>query len=54
VLERGYSILRLDDGKVLTDQAGAPEGTAVRAELRTGAVRLRSLGSDSDGKQEGR
>jgi len=45
VIERGYSILRLDDGRVLTDGSSAPAGTAVRAELRSGRLRLRSEGT---------
>jgi exodeoxyribonuclease VII large subunit len=46
VVERGYSILRLEDGKVLTRAAAAPRGTRVRAELREGALGLRSEGED--------
>ena len=44
VLERGYSILRLDDGRVLTRAEDAPSGSPVQAELRHGGLRLRSEG----------
>ena len=47
VVERGYSILRLEDGSVLTRATRAPAGTGVRAELREGALNLRSEGPES-------
>ncbi len=46
VVERGYAILREADGKVLTDAARAPRGSRLRAELRQGALRLVSEGSE--------
>ena len=48
VIERGYAILRLDDGTVLTRASRAPAGTAVQAELRRGSLRLRSEGEGDD------
>jgi len=51
VVERGYSILRLDDGKVLNDAGAAPAGTAVLAELRSGRLCLRSEGPDRKRRQ---
>ncbi len=48
VLDRGYSILRLDGGPTLSDAAAAPAGTAVCAQLRRGSLRLRSEGAVSD------
>ncbi len=47
VVERGYAILRGASGIVLTDAAGVPAGTPVRAELKRGQLRLRSEGSDA-------
>jgi len=44
VVERGYSILRLDRGRVLTAADQAPAGTRVRAELCCGELDLRSEG----------
>ncbi len=44
VIERGYSILRGEDGRVLTEAAMAPAGSLVRAELKKGKLRLRSEG----------
>ncbi len=53
VVERGYTILRLGDGRVLTSADAAPPGTAVRAELREGRLQLRSEGGDEiDGQQD--
>lgn len=46
VVERGYAILRLGTGKALTDPRRAPRGTALVAELKGGALRLRSEGSE--------
>jgi exodeoxyribonuclease VII large subunit len=48
VVERGYSILRQVDGTVLLDADAAPAGTAVRAELKRGRLRLRSEGQERD------
>jgi exodeoxyribonuclease VII large subunit len=47
VVERGYAILRGASGTVITDAAGAPAGTPVRAEIKRGQLRLRSEGSDA-------
>jgi exodeoxyribonuclease VII large subunit len=44
VVERGYSILRSEEGKVLTDVGMAPAGSLVRAELKSGELSLRSEG----------
>jgi exodeoxyribonuclease VII large subunit len=46
VVERGYSILRLEGGTILTDAGDSPAGTPVRAELRRGRLRLRSEGRE--------
>jgi exodeoxyribonuclease VII large subunit len=52
VIERGYSILRLVDGRLLTEADMAPPGSEVRAELKQGALRLRSEGAtDPRGKR---
>ena len=48
VVERGYAIVRLSTGKVLTDPDRAPAGTAVVAELKDGSLRLRSEGSEEE------
>jgi exodeoxyribonuclease VII large subunit len=48
VVERGYAILRLADGRALVDAEAAPAGSAVDAELRRGALRLRSEGPRGD------
>ena len=48
VLERGYSILRRQDGKVLTDASLAPAGSFIRAELKSGSLKLRSEGEGGD------
>jgi len=45
VVERGYAILRMPEGRVLSDPALAPPGTALVAELRAGRMRLRSEGT---------
>jgi exodeoxyribonuclease VII large subunit len=44
VLARGYALLYLPTGKVLTDAHHAPRGTVVTAELRQGVLQLRSEG----------
>lgn len=44
VLQRGYAILRLADGRVVTAPGMAPSSTPVRAELKRGTLRLRSEG----------
>ena len=46
VLERGYAIVRMEDGVVVTAPALAPAGTKVIAELKGGTLRLRSEGSE--------
>jgi exodeoxyribonuclease VII large subunit len=51
VLERGYSILRLADGKGLRDPAQAPAGSRVVAELAGGTLGLVSSGPASEGKE---
>jgi len=51
VVERGYAIVRLDDGKVLTDADHAPAGTPLRAELRRGSLALRSEGTEREGDE---
>ena len=48
VLERGYAILRLADGALLTRPEMAPAGSAVRAELARGRLRLRSEGGEDE------
>jgi exodeoxyribonuclease VII large subunit len=48
VVERGYAILRVAAGGVLTEAAAAPAGTPVLAELKRGRLRLRSLGSEPE------
>lgn len=44
VVERGFAILRLRGGGVVTDPAQAPAGTRLEAELRRGSLRLLSEG----------
>lgn len=46
VLERGYAIVRTQEGAVLTDPAQAPRGTALTAELKRGALRVHSDGPE--------
>lgn len=46
VVERGFAILRLPSGRVVTDPAQAPPGTALTAELRAGVLRLLSQGGE--------
>lgn len=49
VVERGFAILRLPSGRVVTDPAEAPAGTALTAELRAGILRLLSQGGERGG-----
>jgi len=49
VLERGYAILRMGDGRLLTRADQAPEGSRVRAQFRSGVLRLRSEGEEGPG-----
>jgi exonuclease VII large subunit len=44
VLERGYSILRGGDGRVVTDAADVSVGHEIEAELRRGRLRLTAHG----------
>jgi exodeoxyribonuclease VII large subunit len=46
VVERGYAILRTPGGSIVTDAATAPAGIPIRADLRRGALRLRSEGPE--------
>ncbi|WP_437818340.1 exodeoxyribonuclease VII large subunit [Sorangium sp. So ce1078] len=46
VVERGYAILRTEQGTVLTDAARAPRGTTLMAELKRGVLRVRSDGPE--------
>jgi exodeoxyribonuclease VII large subunit len=46
VVERGYAILRTETGAVLKDPTHAPSGTTLTAELKRGALRLRSEGPE--------
>ncbi len=46
VVDRGYAILRLEDGAVLTRADDAPRGRRVRAELKRGTLGLRSEGPE--------
>jgi exodeoxyribonuclease VII large subunit len=48
VLERGYALLRGEDGRALTDPALAPAGAELRAELKGGVLRVESLGPEGD------
>ena len=48
VLERGYALLRGEDGRALTDPALAPAGAELRAELKGGVLRVASLGPEGD------
>jgi len=45
VLNRGYAILRTDNGRVLAAAELAPRGTTLTAQLRRGALTLRSEGT---------
>jgi len=53
VLERGFALLRLEGGKVVTDSSMAPPGSAILAELRNGNLQLRSEGPTNDEFDEG-
>jgi len=46
VVARGYAIVRLDAGTILTDPARAAKGTTLTAELKHGLLRLRSDGPE--------
>jgi len=46
VIERGYAVVRAQDGRVVTEPDIAPAGTPLCAELRGGSLRLRSEGAD--------
>jgi exodeoxyribonuclease VII large subunit len=46
VVERGYAIVRLAEGPVVTDAGQAPPGVSLRAHLRRGVLRLRSEGEE--------
>ncbi len=49
VVARGFAILRLPSGKVVTDPDQAPPGTTLAAELRAGILRLISQGGERGG-----
>jgi exodeoxyribonuclease VII large subunit len=49
VLDRGYSILRTGDGRVLVAAEGAPAGTALTAQLKRGSLKLVSEGNIESG-----
>ena len=46
MIERGYAVLRGVDGGVVTDAAAAPAGARLRAELRSGFLRVTSEGPE--------
>jgi len=46
VLDRGYAILRGEDGRVVTGAGRAPKGSRLDAELKDGRLRLRSEGQE--------
>jgi len=46
VVERGYAILRDATGRVIASAAAAAHDELVRAELRSGVLRLRSEGPE--------
>ena len=46
VVERGFAVLRLTEGKVVTDPAQAPPGTKLRAEIKRGVLKLLSEGGE--------
>lgn len=50
VVERGYAIVRLAQGQLVTDAAQAPPDTLLRAQLRRGVLRLRSEGEEEGGE----
>jgi len=49
VIERGYAVLRADDGRVVRRVAEAPAGSRVVAELSDGRIALRSEGHHPSG-----
>jgi exodeoxyribonuclease VII large subunit len=49
VLDRGYAILRLHNGRLVTRAGDAPTNSVVRAHLRQGVLRLRSEGEEKRG-----
>jgi len=46
VVERGYAIVRLAEGAVVTDTAQAPPKTVIRVQLKRGVLRARSEGEE--------
>lgn len=48
VLERGYALLRTEDGALLRRADDAPAGTFLRASLGRGTLRLRSEGAEAE------
>jgi len=46
VVERGYAIVRLAEGAVVTDTAQAPPETVIRVQLKRGVLRARSEGEE--------
>lgn len=46
VVERGYAVVRLVEGPVVTDVVQAPRATALRVQLRRGVLRARSEGEE--------
>jgi len=52
VVERGYAILRLACGGVVTDPAQAPPGTQLLAELKRGVLKVLSEGAEGGEKDE--
>ncbi len=46
VVERGFALLRLVDGRVVKSVQQAPAGTLLRAQLRDGVLRVRSQGEE--------
>lgn len=49
VLERGFAVLRLAEGQVVTDPAQAPAGAKLRAEIKRGVLKLLSEGEEVHG-----
>jgi exodeoxyribonuclease VII large subunit len=49
VVERGFAVLRLVEGRVVTNPAQAPPGTKLRAEIKRGVLKLLSEGGESHG-----
>jgi exodeoxyribonuclease VII large subunit len=50
VVARGFAILRLSGGELVTDARRAPRGVPLRAELKRGALLLRSEGPEEPGR----